>query len=385
MNIENQIEFHKVKEIWSNLAITKGAKEKIQNISVCLSENELRKLLRDTTESRKMLDQYGMPPLPDVRETREILKALEKGQCLTPFQLERVERVLAAIHRLKAYLRRGLAAGNSIAWYHEDLEEMEELREEICQKIRGEAVDDFASKELQQIRRQIVKCEEQMRQKADQIMRSHKEYMADQYSTQRNGRLCIPVRKEYKLKIPGSVIDKSATGSTFFIEPASVAKCYEELQIHRINEENEVYQILYALTALVAESSEGLREDMEVIEKLDFIFSKGKLSADLDASEPCINTERRIVLKDARHPLMDRRINVPLQFETGNDVRGIVITGPNTGGSCYQNGDAELYHGAERSACHMQGGRHLYEQLLSLRYRRRTKSDREFVYVFGAY
>ena len=332
MNIENQIEFHKVKEIWSNLAITKGAKEKIQNISVCLSENELRKLLRDTTESRKMLDQYGMPPLPDVRETREILKALEKGQCLTPFQLERVERVLAAIHRLKAYLRRGLAAGNSIAWYHEDLEEMEELREEICQKIRGEAVDDFASKELQQIRRQIVKCEEQMRQKADQIMRSHKEYMADQYSTQRNGRLCIPVRKEYKLKIPGSVIDKSATGSTFFIEPASVAKCYEELQIHRINEENEVYQILYALTALVAESSEGLREDMEVIEKLDFIFSKGKLSADLDASEPCINTERRIVLKDARHPLMDRRINVPLQFETGNDVRGIVSTGPTTGG-----------------------------------------------------
>ena len=102
MNIENQIEFHKVKEIWSNLAITKGAKEQIQNISICLSENELRKLLRDTTESRKMLDQYGMPPLPDVRETREILKALEKGQCLTPFQLERVERVLAAIHRLKA-------------------------------------------------------------------------------------------------------------------------------------------------------------------------------------------------------------------------------------------------------------------------------------------
>lgn len=332
MNIEKQIEFDKVKEIWGNLAVTERAKEQIRNMSVYLSEIELRKQLRDTSDGRKMIEQYGTPPLPDVKETKEILKALEKGECLTPFQLERVERVLAAIHRLKEYLRRGVAIGSPIAWYHEDLEEMQDLREEICQKIRGEAVDDFASKELQQIRRQIVKCEEQMRQKADQIMRSHKEYMADQYSTQRNGRLCIPVKKEYKLKIPGSVIDKSATGNTFFIEPASVAKCYDELQIHRINEENEVYQILYELTAMVGEASDGLRENIAVIERLDFIFSKGKLSIDLGAAEPCINTERRIILKDARHPLMDRRINVPLQLEAGDSVRGIVITGPNTGG-----------------------------------------------------
>ena len=71
---------------------------------------------------------------------------------------------------------------------------------------------------------------------------------------------------------------------------------------------------------------------MSMIEKLDFIFSKGKLSIDLDCTEPKINLDRRIVLKEARHPLMDRKINVPLNFTIGDDIRGIVITGPNTGG-----------------------------------------------------
>lgn len=332
MNIENQIEFNQIKEKWKELAITEWAKGQIHSVSVYLSEGELKKALQDTTDSRKMIDRLGTPPLPGVEEIRDILKSVEKGECLTPYQLERIERVLAAIMRLKDYLRRGIAFENSIAWYHENLDAMEELREEICRQIRNGAVDDYATKELQQIRRQIAKCEEQMKERADQVMRSHKECMADHYCTLRNGRLCVPVKKEYKLKVSGSVIDKSATGNTFFIEPTGVSKCYEELQMYRINEENEVYQILYTLTAMVADEAEGLNENIKVIEKLDFLFSKGKLSIDLDAIEPSINTDRRIILRDARHPLMDKNINVPLQFETEEEIRGVVITGPNTGG-----------------------------------------------------
>ncbi len=128
------------------------------------------------------------------------------------------------------------------------------------------------------------------------------------------------------------MIDKSSTGSTFFIEPAGAAKYNEQLQLLRIEEENEVYRILYALTAMAASLSEAFDQNLALIEKLDFIFSKGKLSIDLGASEPLINTQRRIVLREARHPLMDREINVPLQFEMGERARGIIITGPNTGG-----------------------------------------------------
>ena len=332
MNIEKQIEFDKIKELWKNLCVTDKAKEQIDKISFYLSERELRKQLKDTTDSRTMLEKLGMPPLPNVEEIKEILMAAEKGDCLTPFQLERVEKMLAAVRRLRDYLNRGKIYENAIAYYDENLDAAEDLREEISRQIRGGEVDDYASKELFQIRNQIVKCEEQMKQKAEQILRSHKEYMADNYCTLRNGRLCLPVKKEYKLKINGSVIDKSATGNTLFMEPVSISRYYEEIQLLKISEENEVYRILYTLTAMTADRSEVLRNNINMIEKLDFIFSKGKLSMDLDGVEPSINLERKIILKNARHPLMDRAINVPLQFSIGTGVSGIVITGPNTGG-----------------------------------------------------
>lgn len=332
MNIDKQIEFDKVKEIWAELALTDWAKEQIKQAYLCYSENELRSMLRDTTAARELIEKIGTPPLQNISELKEILLIAEKGACLTPYQLERIEKVLVAIRRLKDYLQRGKVYDNSLAYYDENLDEIPELKEEICSKIRNGNVDDFASKELGQVRNQIIKCEEQMKQKAEQIMRTHKECMADNYCTLRNGRICIPVKKEYKLKISGSVIDKSSTGTTFFMEPSSVAKYYEELQLLKIDEENEVYRILYTLSAMVMASAPMLYENLAMMEKLDFIFSKGKLSIDMDATEPAINMERKIHLVDARHPLMDKQTAVPLQFDVGERIRGIVITGPNTGG-----------------------------------------------------
>ncbi len=332
MNIEKQIEFDKIKEMWMERAVTEWAKEQIKEMSFCLSERELRKQLRDTTDSRRLMEKLGTPPLQNVDEIRGILMAARKGDCLTPYQLERVEKALASVRRLKDYLGRGKLYENPLAYYEEDLQELGELREEIGRQIRGGAVDDRASKELMQIREQMVRCGEQMKQKAEQVMRGNKECMADHYCTFRNGRVCVPVKKEYKFRIPGSVIDKSATGNTLFLEPAGVAKYYEELQMLQIREENEVYRILYTLTALVGDVAEQMNENITRMERLDFVLSKGKLSMDMGGVEPSVNTEGRIVLWDARHPLMEPGIHVPLQFAVGEDVRGIVITGPNTGG-----------------------------------------------------
>lgn len=332
MNIEKQIEFDKVKAIWKGLAITDRAKESIENARLCYSEKDLQKQLKDTTDARNLMEALGTPPLQNITEIKEVLQIAEKGECLSPYQLERVESVLAAIRRLKDYLERGKAYQNSLAYYEENLNALPELGEEISTVIRNGEVDDYASKELSQIRRSLVKCEEEMKQKAEQILRTKKECMADNYCTYRNGRICLPVKKEYKLKIAGSVIDKSATGSTFFIEPSGVAKYYEEMQLLKIREEAEVYRILYTVTALVLSSAEMLKENLDLMEKLDFIFSKGKLSMDMDGTMPRINVERKIKLVEARHPLMDKAAAVPLTFEAGDAVRGIVITGPNTGG-----------------------------------------------------
>ena len=332
MNTEQQIEFDKIKEIWAGLAVTGSAKEEITNAGVFIDELELNKKLRDTTNSRKMIENLGNPPLQDVTEIREILMEASKGGCLTPYQLERVEKVLVVVERLKDYLVRGKLFENPLSYYDENLDELPELREEICKKIRYESVDDHATNVLYDIRTRIARAEEAVKQKAEQVIRNNKDCMADTFYTLRNGRVCVPVKKEYRYRIPGSVIDKSASGNTVFVEPAALGKHYEELQLLRVEEENEVYNILYTLTALVSEAVPVMEENMSMIEKLDFIFSKGKLSIDLDCTEPKINLDRRIVLKEARHPLMDRKINVPLNFSIGDDIRGIVITGPNTGG-----------------------------------------------------
>ncbi|MCR5323885.1 MAG: DNA mismatch repair protein MutS [Lachnospiraceae bacterium] len=332
MNTEIQIEFDKVKEMWSDLAVTAYAKKMIANMGIILDETEIAGQLKETTDSRKMIEKLGNPPLQDVTEIKSILQAAERGDCLTPYQLERVEKVLIVVERLRLYLSRGKQYENPLAYYDENLDELGELQEEIGRQIRNEEVDDRASKALFEVRTKIAAMEEAIKQKAEQIIRANRDSMADTYYTLRNGRICVPVKKEYRFKIPGSIIDKSSTGNTVFIEPAAVAGIYEELRLLKVDEENEVYKILYTLSALVADAVPAMEENMRMIEKLDFIFSKGKLSIDLDCVEPAINLDRHIMLKAARHPVMDQMINVPLDFEIGNGYRGIVITGPNTGG-----------------------------------------------------
>ena len=330
--IENQIEFNKVKEIWAGFAITKEAKDRIKDKWIILDESTLRAELKNTSDAKEMIEKLGNPPLQDVSEILEILKIASRGECLTPYRLERVQSILSCLERLSSYLNRGKQYNNSLAYYDETLFTFEELKEEIVRQIRPEQVDSHASKDLFDIRMKIEQLENEMIQKAESVIRTNGDYMADNFHTTRNGRICVPVKKEYRNKVQGSVIDKSSTGNTLFVEPEGVSRLSEKLQLLKIDEENEVYRILYTLTAMVSDRANELTDNMHLIEKLDYFFSKGKLSIELDAVEPKINFDRQIKLSDARHPLMDRETDVPLNFELGSTYRGVVITGPNTGG-----------------------------------------------------
>lgn len=330
--IENQIEFNKVKEIWAGFAITKEAKDRIKDKWIILDESTLRAELKNTSDAKEMIEKLGNPPLQDVSEILEILEIASKGECLTPYRLERVQSILSCLERLSSYLNRGKQYNNSLAYYDETLFTYEELKEEIVRQIRPEQVDSHASKDLFDIRMKIEQLENEMIQKAESVIRANGDYMADNFHTTRNGRICVPVKKEYRNKVQGNVIDKSSTGNTLFVEPEGVSRLSEKLQLLKIDEENEVYRILYTLTAMVSDRANELTDNMHLIEKLDYFFSKGKLSIELDAVEPKINFDRQIKLIDARHPLMDRETDVPLNFELGSTYRGVVITGPNTGG-----------------------------------------------------
>ena len=209
---------------------------------------------------------------------------------------------------------------------------LEELRLQIEQAIRGGEVEDSASSLLRQLRRDLVTAEEKVKQKAESILRSQKKYMAESFVVTRNGKVCLPVKKEYKGKIPGSVEDKSATGATVFIEPEQIAALREKVEILQIDEENEVRRILYTLVDLIAEQEEVFQRDLETLVKLDFVFAKGKLSADMNAVEPGINTQGYLKLCKAKNPLLNQEECVPLDLKLGDSQRGIIITGPNTGG-----------------------------------------------------
>lgn len=279
-----------------------------------------------------MIEKAGNPPLVSWLDIPQIIEIAEKEGCLTVEQLEKVGDMLVAVKRLQDYLSQCKAYDFSLAYYDENLTSCDTLRETIRMQIRNGAIDDYATKLLQSIRSKLATEETKVREKAEQIMRTHKAYMSDSFATTRHGHMCVPVKKEYRQQVPGVLIDKSSTGNTLFIEPAVVGKHCELIQSLKLDEENEEIRIRYELTGMFLSELPAFLQNMHTVEKLDFAFSKGKLSLALEGTEPHINTERRIRLKDARHPLMDRTISIPLQFQIGEGIRGVIITGPNTGG-----------------------------------------------------
>ena len=302
-----------------------------------LSETELQKNLRETTQARQMLDLFGTPPLPLMEQVETYMEKAMAGELLLPEQIARVGDFLVGVRRLKGYLDKGRAGQIGIAFYGENLSLLEELCGEIERCIRVDVIDDYASAELRDIRRQLQILDEKVREKAERALKANQAYTNDSFVVKRNGRLCIPVKAEHKSRVRGTVVDKSATGSTLFIEPQAVAELQEEYELYKIAEDTEERRILYTLMEQIAAAETGLREDIRVAAMLDFVFAKGKLSQEMEAVEPSVNLERRIRLKAARHPMLERESAVPLDFAMGeafqgNVIRGMVITGPNTGG-----------------------------------------------------
>ena len=326
------IGYYHILEKLKECAATENAGNRIMEMVPILPETELRKQQRDTTQARAMIELAGTPPIPAMEHVEEYLQKAVRGDMLLPEQLEETGMFLSAVRRLKSYLLRGEEGRISLAYYNQNLAFPEELQEEIERCIRGGRVDDYASAYLKDIKKQIQILEEKVSERAERALKTNRQYLNDSFVVTRNGRFCIPVKKECRSMVPGSVVEQSSTGATLFIEPEAVANLREELEIYRIEEDAEERKILYTLTNMTAEREAELMEDIRVIQKLDFMFAKGKLSLEMDAVEPKINLEQYMELKGARHPMLEKESCVPLDFQIGRGIRGVIITGPNTGG-----------------------------------------------------
>ena len=126
--------------------------------------------------------------------------------------------------------------------------------------------------------------------------------------------------------------DQSSTGSTLFIEPMAVVKLNNDLKELYGKEQEEIQVILARLSSDAADYMEEIRTDYKVMTELDFIFARGSLALSMNASRPVFNNERRILIREGRHPLIDHKKVVPITISLGDTFDLLIVTGPNTGG-----------------------------------------------------
>lgn len=300
-DINGMLEFDKIRELLKEGASTERARERIDALVPILDQERAEAAIEETTEARKVLDSLGTPPSGSTQEVREIAQEAELGSLLGAQQLDQIRQFAVLCMRLSRYLGKCRDIAPGIAGYGAGIQDLSPLQDQI-------------------------------RLKLENMLRSLRSIFSESFVSNRNGHYTLPVKKEHKNKVPGTVIDASSTGATVFIEPSAISRLREELETLRIEEENEEKMILYTLSAMVADSAEVIRINLEYMEELDFIFAKGKLSVSMKASRPKLNTERRIRLVNGRHPLLPIQNSVPLNIEFGGPIKGVIITGPNTGG-----------------------------------------------------
>lgn len=326
------LEFDKILEILQEHAVSEVVRKMIAALAPSLSEAEVKQKLAETTEGRSIIEHSGTPPLSPMTELNKVLSLVGKGSLLMPDQLESIAQFLTSCRRLKSYLKKAEITGAAVALYGNSLYDLSSLEDEIKRVIRGGQVDDRATPALADIRRKIINSGMQIKSKLDALLRGNSQWFSESFVSIRNGRYTLPVKKEFKNKVSGTVIDMSQSGGTYFIEPTQAAKLQDEISMLQIEEENEVRRILYILTAQVEEKLAFIRLNIEAMETLDFIFAKAKLSIAMKASVPAVTIERKIRIRTGRHPLLKTESIVPLDFHIGDGNRGMVITGPNTGG-----------------------------------------------------
>lgn len=327
------LEFDRVLDKLGELAVSERAAWRLRRLYPLQNPDELRRHTEETTSARILLDLLGNPPLTAMSRINKIVASSEKGDMLTSEDLESVRSFLISCREMKHYLMRGEQTdGAKVAMYGGSICECEYLRSEIDLSVRNGQIHDNASIELKKINRKIENISSQIKTRLETMLRKDRDKYSENFIAMRGGRLTLPVKKEYKNSVKGSVVETSGTGATVFIEPECTVKMRQELDLLEIDRDNEIRRILYTLTAMVSDCADLLKLNIEAMETLDFIFAKGKLSKDMGAVAAQMTTERRTTVKNGRHPFIDRDKAVPLNFEINGGIRGVVITGPNTGG-----------------------------------------------------
>lgn len=323
--------FHHIQKNIADCALSYLGKRYARELKP-MTDVHLIQMRLDETEEATALVRFGASvPIPSLEGMETIINLLGTGYLFSERDFSHLAQFLHSCTQLMKYMESKSGVAPIVSRYASSMMLMEPLRNEIERCIHSGRIQDQASKELVRIRKKMNVNEERMKRKLDSLVGKHRSIMQEQVVSQRNGKTVLPIKKEFRKQVKGSVLDESGSGQTVYIEPAELSGLQMELSSLQAEESREEMKILGDLTSLAESYSREIALNTETVGVLDFLFAKAKYAAAIDARSVRVNSNGKIHLQRARHPLMGPSM-VPLDFSIGYIYSSLIITGPNTGG-----------------------------------------------------
>lgn len=331
------LEFDKIIQLLTTYAISSIGKELASQLTPYTDIHLINEKLDETADATNLIIRQGSLPLGGIKNIQKSLKRLEMGGNLSIVELLDISELLRVTKKVISYANQcgEFLETTSIKHMFQSLDSVHVLYTEITRCILSEEeIADDASGKLLTLRREIQGTHTKIRQHLNKILTSstYKVMLQDALITVKNDRFCVPIKAEYRSSFPGMIHEQSSSGSTLFIEPLSVVELNNTLKTLIDEESKEIERILAELSGRAAEHIYLLETNQSILTQLDFIFAKGELALNMRCSKPIFNTEKKINLKKACHPLLDPKTVVPTDLYIGETFNTLVITGPNTGG-----------------------------------------------------
>lgn len=331
-----KLEYNKIIEQLIEHASSFSGKELCRRLKPMTDISAIRNAQDETAAAFTRIVKKGRPSFSGCNPVNDSIRRLEIGGVLGSGELLRICKLLETAGRARAYGRHDNAdeMEDCLDGYFEQLNPVTILVNEIRRCVIDEdEISDDASPGLKHVRRAMNQINDKVHATLSNMVNgSLRTYLQDPIITMRGDRYCIPVKAEYRSQVSGMIHDQSATGSTLFIEPMAVVKLNNDLKELYGQEQEEIQKVLARLSADAAEYTTEIHTCYTILRQLDFIFAKGALALDMNASQPIFNTEGRIHIREGRHPLLDKKNVVPITLTLGDTFDLLIVTGPNTGG-----------------------------------------------------
>lgn len=330
------LEYPRITEKLAQEAVTDTAKKQAQDLQPSDNSAQVRLMLSQTRAVANLLRIRGQLPIVNFKPLEGRLKRLKVKASLNAEELANILLILTLAKEINDFIEKNENAELDLSAIDKILQDLQlpaELLSELKHSIDFDgSVLDSASTELARLRHDLAANEEEIKNKMTALTKSASKYLSEGLVTIRDDRYVLPVKQEFKGKLGGVVHDQSASGQTLFVEPEAVLNLNNRQQSLLAQERKEIRKILKHLSALAGEDTECLRKISDALTELDFLQAKAKLAKKMKATQPQISDNHEVLLRQARHPLIDPEKVVPNDISLGIDFDTMLITGPNTGG-----------------------------------------------------